>query len=159
MLVLASSFVVAHRAVYAYIALVSIVCMTSGCSERRRHAELPAPGGVNVKIYVEEHWEVSQPLSYEVYSGDRIVIPITCFYARNPDMPVPAFRLVSTGTLVGVVADDSPTKLLIMYDAASSESWPYCKDDEHVSQSKVKRNKLLAGFNERSPVHTFTAGE
>jgi hypothetical protein len=137
---------------------VCAILILAVCSDRTTVAEFKCGEQCRLVLYTPTYYDVSVPIYYQVYSHGKLVVPDTLCYTRNPQTPMPIFRLVRAGTLVGVVANDRRHDLLVIYDTSSREAWPYVKSHERFPAEELRRVKLLAAFNANSKDGRFKAG-
>ncbi len=95
-----------------------------------------------IYIYRMSSWEVSIPLSYEVWDGNTKSVERTSFLFIEP---IPEFRLVTSegGDLVAVVSSEAPEVVLILHDFKSGDSWPHGLSHERWNEPSKKGDLLL----------------
>lgn len=139
--------------------VIGLIGLLHGCDSQKHLAEYRLARQHRLVLSAETSWEVSQPLLYEVYEDNKIVVPATDFYYRNPDKPMPKFQLISGKSVFGIVDAASPKKLLIMHDVSSEKTWPRRGDNETFVESALRCKELLAVINAEAKDGPYEAGE
>jgi len=97
-----------------------------------------------IEIYVENEWEVTQPLLYAVWDDRGPTIPPCAFWYLRPSEARPVFRLITArgGDLAAIVTEEDPEGVVILHDFSSEFSYPWQTDDAESERSQALLKEL-----------------
>jgi hypothetical protein len=108
---------------------------------------------------VRELFEPRVAVSCRVQRNGACFVPETTIGHKRPEAST-AYSLVAAGDVIAVTEDANPEFVLVLYDLASGECWPYQGDREHHSAVLQRGERLLRRLNETSVgVRYALAGE
>lgn len=138
------------RSIFAAILSVAVV-LGMGCSRYRNVAKFDLGDGYVCEVKMEDQLEPNDPYFYVITRASQKIVPLY-FITGYSDRESPTFAIVSSADrrFFGLVTDDNPSDILMLFDKHTMTSWPRGGDNESSAEIALHGERLLGALIEGS---------
>jgi len=119
-------------------------------------ATLDCGNGRHIVLSSARSWEYAPPLYYQVFDGNKEVVPRTSVWLGDLGDRLPydilslSYRLYSAegGQVVGIVPKELPYAAIVLHDFATNQSWPHL-DGHYGGASVLEAGRKWQSLRER----------
>lgn len=123
---------------YFVLLVLLILC---GCGARESVEIIKLPENYLLQVEADRSWEYQQPLYYSINKDNVQCVPLTFFGVAEDGRQLSLIQ--SKQRVVGFAQQNEPTRVVILFNITTGESWPHARPNEQAADTRRRGESML----------------